>query len=99
MSAHYTPHTILSKRNWDYNKHCQVEFVAYIQASQVNEPNNNNRPRTLDGIYLCPAPNSQGGHHIMGMQMVQYITGPKLFEIPITYVVITLLKNGGGERI
>ena len=28
----YIPHTIMSHINWGYNKHCQVEFGAYVQA-------------------------------------------------------------------
>ena len=51
---HYIQHMILSQRNLDYNKQFQVEFGAYVQASQVNDPNNTNNHRTLDGIYLCP---------------------------------------------
>ena len=52
--SHYIQHMILSQSNLEYNKHFQVEFGAYVQASQVNDPNNTNNHRTLDGIYLCP---------------------------------------------
>ena len=54
VSSHYIQHMILSQSNLEYNKHFQVEFGAYVQASQVNDPNNTNNHRTLDGIYLCP---------------------------------------------
>ena len=30
VSAHYSPHIILSQSNWDYNEHFRVEFGAYI---------------------------------------------------------------------
>ena len=86
--AHYSPHTILSKSNWDYNKIFQVGFGAYVQASQVNDPKNTNCSRTLDGIYLCPAPNVQGIHQIMVLRMGKFITIPKVVEIPTTFVVI-----------
>ena len=56
VSDNYIPHMILSQKNWDYEKHCQVEFGAYVQASKINYPNNTNIPSTLDGVYLCPAP-------------------------------------------
>ena len=52
--SHYIQHMILSQSNLKYNKHFQVEFGAYVQASQVNDPNNPNIHRTPDGIYLCP---------------------------------------------
>ena len=44
--------------------------------------------RTFDGIYLCPAPNFQGGHQIMDLRTEKFITRPKLVDIPITYTVI-----------
>ena len=85
---------ILSRRNWDYNNHCRVEFGDYVQASQVNYTNNTNSPRTLDGIYLCPAPNLQLKHHMMYLWMGQLITITKLVMVSITYVVInTVEKN------
>ena len=56
-SYHYIPHIIIPQSNWYYNNHLQVKFCAYVQASQVNDPNSTNYPKTLGGIYLCPAPN------------------------------------------
>ena len=93
MSAYYRPHIILSQRNLDYNKHFKVEFGAYVQASQVNDPKNTNLPRILDGIYLCPAPNFQFGHQIMDLRTGQLITGPRVVKIPITDVVINSIKK------
>ena len=86
---HYIPHMIISHSNWYYNKHHQVKFGAYVQASQVNDPKNTKFPRTLDEIYSCPAPNFQGGYHIMELWMGQLITSQKVFKIPITYVLIS----------
>ena len=37
----YSSYMIMSQRNWNYNKK-QVEFGAYVQASQVNDPKNTN---------------------------------------------------------
>ena len=93
LSAYYIPHMILSHRNWDYNKHCQVEFSAYVHASQVNDPKNTNCLGTLDGIYLCPAHTFQGGHQIMDLRTGQLITTPKVVEIHITDIVINAVKK------
>ena len=71
---------IISQRYWDYNKHYQVELFSYVKASQVNDTNNTNFPRTLDGIYLCPAPNLQGGNHVMDLRTVKLITRPKVVK-------------------
>ena len=91
--AHFIPHMILSQINWDYNKNWQVDLGVYLQSSQVNDPKNNNRPRTNDGIYSCPASNLQGGHHIMNMQIVQFIIIPQVVGIPYTNVVINSVKR------
>ena len=82
MSAHYSQQNILSQRICYYNKHFQIVFGTYIQASQVNVPNNTNHPSALDGIYLCPVPNLYGGHQIMDLLMGQLITRSKLSKIP-----------------
>ena len=84
---HYSPHTILSQMNWDYNKHCWVEFGAYVQESQAHDPNNTNRLRKLDVIYLCL------GHKIMDLRPGQFITRPKLLDITITDVVIKAVEK------
>ena len=70
---HYIPHMILSQSNWYYKKYFQVAFSSYVQASQVDDPNNTNHLRTLDEIYLCLAPNFQGIHQITELRMGQLI--------------------------
>ena len=99
VSAHYIPHMILAQRNWDYNKNFRVEFCFYVQASQANDTKNKNRPRTLDRIHLCPAPNFQGGHHIMDLRTVQFIKRPKLVYIPIIDVVINTVEKMSEEQV
>ena len=49
--------------------------------------------RTLDGIYLFPTPNFQGGNNIMDLQTRQLITIPKVVNIPITYAVINAIEK------
>ena len=93
VSDNYIPKIILSQMYLDYNKHFQVEFGAYVQVPQVDDPKNTNFLRTLDGIYLCPPPNFQGGYQIMDLRMGQLITGSKLVKITITYVVINAVKQ------
>ena len=80
-SYQYTPHMILSHRDWDYIEYFQVEFCAYVQASKVNVKTNKNNPRTLDGIYLFPAPSFKGGHQITDLWKGQPISILKVVEI------------------
>ena len=95
---HYILHIILSRRYWDYNKHFQVEFSACVQAPHVNDTKNKNILRTLYGIYLCPAPNFQGGHQIMDLRTRKFITIPKLVEIPLTDIVINAVEKWRRSR-
>ena len=88
----------MSQRNCNYNKHRQVELSAYVQASKVNDPNNIFFPRKLDGIYLCPATNFQGGHQNMDLPTGQLIKIPKVVYIPITYVVINAAEKWRRRR-
>ena len=76
---------IMSKNNEDYNIHWQVEFGAYVQTSEVNDLNNTNNLKTLDGIYLWPAPNLQGRHQIMKLLSGKLTKTPKVVDRPITY--------------
>ena len=83
----------MSQSNWDYNKHFQVEFGDFVQASQVNIPKNINRPRKLDEIYLYLVPNLRGGNWIIDLRKVQLITRPKLADVTIIYVVINAVEK------
>eukprot|EP00980_Cylindrotheca_fusiformis_P020829 scaffold7825_cov87-Cylindrotheca_fusiformis.AAC.3 len=93
ISAHYSPHMILSHRNVDYKKHCQIEFGSYVQASQDNDPTNTNRACAIDGIYLCPTNIIQGGHEIMDLSTGRVIVRPKVVEVPVTPTVIDRVEK------
>ena len=74
ISEYFSPHMILSGHQYDYNKHCQVPFGAYVQACHETNPTNTNAPRTIDAIYLCPLNNIQGGHELMDLNSGKLIT-------------------------
>jgi hypothetical protein len=93
ISAYYSPHVILGGRNIDFEKHCQVPFGAYVQANQDNNPKNSNAPRTIDAIYLRPLDNIQGGHELMDLNSGRVITRPRVWEIPVTQVVINAVQT------
>ena len=60
ISAHYSPHTIITGQAIDFEKHCKFEFGTYVQAFVRSD--NSLRARTIDAIYLTPGDNRQGGH-------------------------------------
>ena len=98
MQDHYILHMLMSQRNQDHKKHLQVGFSAYVQESQVNHPKNTSNLRTLDGIYLFPATDLQGGHHIMDLRTGLLVTIPKVVNIPTIDVVTSSVEKMTEEQ-
>ena len=98
VSDFYSPNVILSRQNLDYKKHCMYEFGSYVQANQVNNPKNSNKPRTIDGIYLRPTKTLQGGHEILDLNTNRVITRPKVTVIPISDIVIKRVEEMATEQ-
>ena len=92
VSQYYSPHMILTERSWDYKKHCQVPFGAYVQASHESDPSNTNDPRTIDAIYLRPIKSMQGGHEVMDLNSGRMVTRYKVTECPVTPLVIKAVE-------
>ena len=57
-------------------------------------PINTNAPRTIDGIYLHPDTNIQGGHIVMSLSTRCVIYPRKVTAIPMTDLIIKLVENG-----
>ena len=74
ISQYYSPYVILKKRHVDYNIHCQVPFGAYVEGNDKSKPYNDNKERTVSGIYLRPMSNLQGSHEIMDLHSGKRIT-------------------------
>ena len=92
LSPYFSPHVIMGGQPLDYKKHCQVAFGAYVQANNENNPQNSNEPRALDCIYLRPLDNIQGGHELMDLKTGRLITRPRVWEVPITDLVIKAVE-------
>ena len=52
LSPYYSPNVILTGKPLDYNKHFQIPFRSYVQASNKPNPKNTTAPRTLARCYL-----------------------------------------------
>jgi hypothetical protein len=98
VSAYLSPHMIMTGRNLDFAKHCQVPFGAYVQANQENDPTNTQAPRTIDAIYLRPMTNKQGGHELMNLRTGLVITRNKVWERPLTDLVIRAIETMADEQ-
>ncbi len=98
VSEYYSPHMILKRENFDYNKHCVAACGQYVQANQENDPTNTNAARTIDGIYLRPMKNKQGGHVIMNIQTGKEMTRQTVKPIPVTETVIAAVEQMAAEQ-
>ena len=92
ISQYYSPHMIILKRPIDYNKECVAEFGAYVQG-YGHETHRNQRTRTIDGIYLGPAPNFQSGHLLMDLNTGQEVVRTYVRELPATSQVIDIVEE------
>jgi hypothetical protein len=92
VSPYYSPFMIMKNRTLDYNKHCQHLFGSYVQATHETNPTNTLAPRTIDCIYLRPLFNKQGGHELMDLRTGMVITRSRVWEFPMTDVVIRAVE-------
>ena len=74
ISEYYSPETIVTGRMLDYKKHLQHEFGEYVQGTNQNNPTRSMIERCIDGIYLYPNMNKQGGHVIMNLSTGRVLT-------------------------
>ena len=88
VSDVFSPFTILKKRPVDYDVHGKFPFGTYVLANQENKPQNDNRPRALDGIYLRPTVDRQNGHEVMNLATGQVVVRPRVWKVPLTPSVL-----------
>ena len=79
---------LMNKRNDNYNRHCKHMFGEYVQAYQEETIKNNNKPRTIDCIYLKPNFSNAGGHFVMNIATGAKMLKSRLWTVPITPTVI-----------
>ena len=88
VSKYYSPRMILHKENLDFKKHCKYVLGEYVQAYEDESIKNNNKPRTLDCLYLRPTGNHQGGYELLHLQTNRVITRHSIETVPITPSII-----------
>ena len=90
---YFSPHMLMNRKNIDCNKHCKFTFGKYVQAYQEEEKKNDNKPHTINGIYLQPRFKSSGGHYIMKIATGARMHKKRLWSVPITQTVINAVKS------
>ena len=91
-SAYYSPCKILHETKLDYKTQCSVPQLAYVLAHDEPHPMNTTEPRALDGIYMRPMSNAQGGHEILHLATNRIIHRRNITIVPITPAVIQAVE-------
>ena len=91
ISKHYSPHMIITGRNFDYKKYCVCEFGAYVQGT--TKTTNTNLARTIDAIYLRPANSINGGHEVMDLSTGKLNTCMQIKQVAITELAIKAVEK------
>ena len=76
----------------DLSKECVAEIGSYVQG-HGHETSNNQRTRTIDGIYLGPTDSIQGNHEILDLNTKKTVTRPFITVLPITKQVINIVEQ------
>ena len=92
ISKYYSPRMIVYRRKVDFANECVAEMGAYVQG-YGHETHRNQRTRTVDAIYLGPAPNAQAGHLLMDLNTGKQVTRNKVKVLPITRQVIDIVEG------
>ena len=93
VSPYFSPHILLGGRNYNYKKDCQVSYGSYVQAEQDPKHHNSNKPRTVDGIYLCLLNNQQRGHEVIHLHMGKVIYPRSVTGVLVINSVIKIVEE------
>jgi len=66
IHAMLNPCTIVTGSNINYDKHCKLQFGAYVQVHKQH--NNSMATRTSGAIALCPTGNAQGSYYFLSLR-------------------------------
>jgi hypothetical protein len=95
VSNDISPRNIMTGIQFDYNKHCQLPFGAYVQAHQEPSPTNTQAARTVGAICLGPTGNIQGSYKFLNLRTARLITRRRWTTLPMPQEVIDRVNQLG----
>jgi hypothetical protein len=81
-----SPRSIVTGSQIDFNKHCKLEFGAYVQAHE--EHDNTMTTRTTGAIALRPTGNAQGGYFLYSLSTGRVLNRNHWTVLPMPQEVI-----------
>jgi hypothetical protein len=82
----------LHETKLNFKQQCLVPQLAYVLAHDEPNPTNSTKPRALDGIYMRPLSNAQGGHEVLHLETNEIIHRRSVNEVPITPEIIKAVE-------
>jgi hypothetical protein len=86
ISTMLSPRALVTGQQLDFNKHCKLEFGAYVQTHEQHD--NSMDSRTIGAIALRPTGNTQGGYFFMSLATGRRITRRSWTALPMPQDVI-----------
>ena len=87
-STTYSPHQIILQKPLIYKWHCKIPTLQTVLAHNEPTPLNLMQARAIEGLFLGPTKNAQGGFKIYNLETRSVITRKYVTEIPATPVMI-----------
>ena len=95
VSSSLSPRNIMTGIQFDYNKHCQLQFGDYVQAHQEPSPTNTQASRTVGATCLGPTGNIQGSYKFMNLRTGKRVTRRRWTKLPMPQEVIDRVNQLG----
>ena len=77
----------------DFTEHCHIEFGAYAQVHEENQPTNSMELKTTGAIALGSKYNFQSGYKFYSLTTGKVIDHRSFTELPITSDVIARIEE------
>jgi hypothetical protein len=74
VSSTLSPRKIMTGIQFDYNKHCKLQFGSYVQAHQEPSPTNTQAAHTVGAICLGPTGDIQGSYKFLNLRTGKRVT-------------------------
>jgi hypothetical protein len=95
VSSTLSPRNVMTGIQFDYQKHCRLQFGSYVQAHQEPSPTNTQEARTVEAIYLGPTDNIQGSYKFLNLRTGKRITRRRWTQLPMPQEVIDCVNQLG----
>ena len=84
---------VLHKENIDFKTHCTHFLGDFTQTHKDKTIKNENSPRVLDYIYLCPSADQQEGHDLLHIQNSRVTNRKKITPVPTNEWCIKIVHS------